>query len=142
MKDPSLVFNILMINFPKNLKVDYYNIQPNLLRQTSSERYSEVIAGLKTKKKRSEREQMILGGSGLPQENKPKKDIMNNGVANGDIGFWTPELLKRLNFFNYQRDKNNHGQDVYEESRRETQNYYDKRKMALEQLKKAMKSGN
>jgi hypothetical protein len=44
---------------------------------------------------------MILGGSGAPQENKPKRDIAKNGVANGDLGFWTPELLRKLNFFNY-----------------------------------------
>ena len=72
------------------------------------------MANMAKKHKPKKQQQMILGGSGRPQEPKPKKDIVASGVANGDAGFWTPELLKKLNFYNYQRDRNNQGQDIYE----------------------------
>jgi hypothetical protein len=67
-------------------------------------------------------------------------------MHNGDSNFWTPELLKKLMFFNFQRGNKNKGgiglQDVYDEARDETRQAYERRKATLDQLKKAMKQGN
>jgi hypothetical protein len=72
-----------------------------------------------------------------------KDKIVSGGkVLSGDPSFWRPELLKKLNYFNYQRGNNHEAQSVFEESRRETQAMYNKRKMALDRIKKAMKTGN
>jgi len=40
--------------------------------------------------------------NGVVKQQK-KQNIVDGGIANGDGRFWTPELLKMLNFFNYQR---------------------------------------
>ena len=63
-------------------------------------------------------------------------------AINGDPTFWTPQLLKKLMFFNYQKNNNGGLQNVYDQARNETRNAYEKRKDALDQLKKAMKAGN
>ena len=141
LKDTSLVFNILTVIFAKNLKKDYSFLQPGLGKSRSHVEYEAVFQ--KLKKKKSEKKKMIqLGGSGVPKQEPKRGNIVSGGVANGDYLFWTPELLKKLNFFNYQRGNSNQAQNIYEESRRETQAYYSMRKQALERLKKAMKAGN
>jgi len=66
----------------------------------------------------------------------------NGSMHNGDPNFWTPQLLKKLMFFNYQKKNGGDLQNIYEESKNETRVAYEKRKGALEQLKKAMKAGN
>lgn len=65
-----------------------------------------------------------------------------NGVVNGDQAFWTTDLIKKLNFFNYQRGKHGNLQDIYEEARSQTRIAYEKRKQVLVQLRKSMKGGN
>ena len=99
---------------PKNLKMDYSFLEPELCKQRSSEKYRAVIQNLA--KKKSDRKQVVLKGSGLPQAQKQGGRgnilrmpfplflgyIVSGGVINGgDSKFWTPELLKKLNFFNY-----------------------------------------
>jgi len=86
---------------PKNLKIDYSFLEPELCKQRSSEKYTAVIQNLS--KKKSDRKQVVLKGSGLPQAQKQGgRGIVSGGEINGgDTKFWTPELLKKLNFFNY-----------------------------------------
>ena len=142
LKDPSLIFNILTIAMPKNLKKDYSSLEPELCKQRSSEKYTAVMSNLN--KKKSDRQQVVLKGSGLPQAQiQAGRGIVAGGeVIGGDSKFWTADLLKKLNFFNYQRGNNNEAQNIYQESRSDAQVYYQKRKMALEVLKRAMKNGN
>ena len=66
----------------------------------------------------------------------------NGAMHNGDPTFWTPQLLKKLMFFNYQKKNGGELQNIYEEAKTETRVAYEKRKNTLEQLKKAMKAGN
>ena len=66
----------------------------------------------------------------------------NGSMHNGDPSFWTPQILKKLMFFNYQKKNGGDLQNIYEQSRNETREAYEKRKNVLEQLKKAMKAGN
>ena len=73
---------------------------------------------------------------------REKKDSYVGSEIHGESGFWTPELLKKLNFFNYQRGNSDAAQSIYVESREEAQIAYQKRKLALEKLKQAMKTGN
>ena len=49
---------------PKNLKMDYSFLEPELCKQRSSEKYTAVIQNLA--KKKSDRKQVVLKGSGLP----------------------------------------------------------------------------
>lgn len=76
------------------------------------------------------------------KSNKNPFNPASGMMYNGDPTFWTPEILKKLMFFNYQRKNNGGLQDVYEQARNETREAYEKRKEVLMQLKKAMKQGN
>jgi hypothetical protein len=38
--------------------------------------------------------------------NKKNPGIVQGGVANGDMSFWTAKLLQKLSNFNYQRSNN------------------------------------
>ena len=46
LKDPDLICNILAIAMPKNLKKDYSSLEPQLCKQRSSQKYTEVMSNL------------------------------------------------------------------------------------------------
>lgn len=104
------------------------------------------MKSLNKKPKVKDQNLVVLKGSGKQAERRlaPRNPggIVQGGVANGDMSFWTPELLNKLNRFNYQKGNNKDAQTVYEQARGETQKAYLKRKETLEQLKKALKGGN
>jgi flagellar assembly factor FliW len=62
-----VIYNILTVAMPKNQKIDYSSRNPNLSMVSSSERYARAMANLVFNKKKSDRQQVILKGSGLPQ---------------------------------------------------------------------------
>jgi hypothetical protein len=67
LKDPLVVENILNVTMPKNQRIDYSSTNTNLNKVSSSERYARVMANLVFNKKKSDRQQVVLKGSGLPQ---------------------------------------------------------------------------
>jgi hypothetical protein len=54
---------------PKNQKKDYSSTNPNLCKESSSERYARVMANLifNNNNKKTITQQLVLKGSGLPQ---------------------------------------------------------------------------
>jgi hypothetical protein len=52
--------------------------------------------------------------------NHRKGGAFNGSMHNGDPSFWTPQLLKKLMFFNYQRKNGGDLQNVYEEAKNDT----------------------
>jgi hypothetical protein len=63
-----VIYNILTVAMPKNQKIDYSSTNPNLRPVSSSERYARAMANLLVfNKKKSDRQQVVLKGSGLPQ---------------------------------------------------------------------------
>jgi hypothetical protein len=69
LKDPLVINNILTIAMPKNQKKDYSSTNPNLCKESSSERYARVMANLifNNNNKKTITQQLVLKGSGLPQ---------------------------------------------------------------------------
>ncbi|TNV84320.1 hypothetical protein FGO68_gene16803 [Halteria grandinella] len=57
-------------------------------------------------------------------------------------GFWTYEILRKLNYFNFQRGNQAFQQGVFEQARAETKTLYQKRQECLNQVKEAKKKGN
>ena len=90
-------------------------------------------------------QQLVLKGSGLPQAqtDAPRGNIVSRGqVVGGDSKFWTNELLSKMNCFNYKSGNDIDALKEYQELKGDAKASYEKRKFALQALRKAIKTGN